>query len=226
MDDTNTPVAGRVNTQPAPRSSVISNERVTRLRIANTLLGFAALLAMGFFAVSWSGGAALKRENATIKAELRRAPPSVRGDVRAQVGDLVASFGISDAKGNWNQVVYDGRSKYLLFFFSPHCASCEKEFPVWNQIARQARVQNCRVLGLAIEDAASEGPRTVSLDFPVVSIADEAILRAYRVETIPMAVVTSPYGRVEWLHYGPVTDSSINGLLSALMVTQANPTDW
>src|SRR5688572_13670469 len=225
MDDAKTPVASRDNIQPA-QSPVILNERLRRLRIANALLGFAALLAMGFFVVSWRGGAALKRENATIKAELRRAPPSVRGDVRAQVGDLVASFGISSAKGNWNQVVYDGSSRYLLFFFSSHCASCEKEFPAWNQIARQARVQNCRVLGLVIEDAASEGPRTFSLDFPVVSIADEAILRAYRVETIPMAVVASPYGRVEWLHYGPVTDSGITDLFSALMVTQASPTDW
>ena len=206
--------------------AVLSIEAAARLRLANALLVIAALLALGLFVVSWRRDAALLQQNAAGKSGLRHTAPSVRGDVRAQVGDLVASFGAAGVNGNREQVVYDGRTRYLLFFFSPNCASCEREFPGWNRIAQQARVHNYRVLGLAIQGPGNETSRTASLTFPVVMMDNEAILRAYRVETIPMVVMTSPYGRVEWLNYGPMTDAGIQELLSTLVITQASPTDW
>jgi hypothetical protein len=41
-----------------------------------------------------------------------------------------------------------------------------------------------------------------------------------------MVVLASPYGRVEWLNYGPLTDDKTHDLLSTLVVVQASATDW
>lgn len=39
-------------------------------------------------------------------------------------------------------------------------------------------------------------------------------------------MLTSAYGRVEWLNYGPLKDDKTHDLLSTLVVVQASPTDW
>jgi peroxiredoxin len=211
---------------PAQNQPVLSIDRIRRLRLSNTILAFSSLIALGFIIVALIQDAGLKRENAAIKSELQKVPHSLRGDIRAQAGDLIASFGASDTDGNRRKVVYDGRSRYLLFFFSPECGSCVSEFPTWNKIALQARDEKYTVLGVSTDPAEATRAKVRALDFQVVSMGDEAVLRAYRVERIPMVVLTSPYGRVEWLNYGPLTDDKTRDLLSTLVVVQASPTDW
>lgn len=170
--------------------------------------------------------ARLKRENAAIKSELKTFPHSLRGDIRAQVGDLIASFGASDTDGNRRKVVYDGKSRYLLFFFSPECPSCVSQFPIWNKVALQAREKKYTVLGVSTGSVGVTRPKVGALDFQIVSMEEEAVLRAYRLERIPMVMLTSAYGRVEWLNYGPLKDDKTHDLLSTLVVVQASPTDW
>ncbi|HWN09403.1 MAG TPA: hypothetical protein VNO50_09100 [Pyrinomonadaceae bacterium] len=169
---------------------------------------------------------ALKRESADIKAELQRTPHSLRGDSRAHIGDLLASFGGFNSAGHRGEVVYNGKSRYLLFIFSPQCGNCLEEFPVWNKIALQARKKNYLVLGLSTGSATDTTARSHGFDFEVLSMGDDAVLRAYRVEAIPQVVLTSPYGRVEWLTYGRLTDENTQELLATLDKVQASSTDW
>lgn len=210
----------------AQNQQVVSIQRISRLRLSNTILALTCLIALGFIVVTSIRDAGLKRENAALKSELQRTPHSLRGDSRAHIGDLLASFGGANSAGNRDKVVYDGRSRYLLFIFSPQCGNCLDEVPTWNKIAVQARKQNYLVLGLSTGSATDTAANSRELDFEVLSMGDEAVLRAYRVETIPQVVLTSPYGRVEWLNYGPLTDEKTQELLETLDKVQASSTDW
>ena len=211
---------------PIRNQPVSSIDRIRILRLSNTIFAFSSLIALGFIIIASVQNARLKHENEAIKSALQNAPHSLRGDIHAQVGDLLASFGASDMDGNRRKVVYDGRSRYLLFLFSPECPSCVSEFPTWNKIALQARDKKYTVLGVSTGSVEVTRRKVGALDFHVVSTEDEAVLRAYRLERIPMVVLTSAYGRVEWLNYGPLKDDKTQDLLSTLVVVQASPTDW
>jgi peroxiredoxin len=210
----------------AQNQPALPTDKIRKLRRSNTILVLTCLIALGFIVVNLRRVGALKRESADIKAELQRTPQSLRGDSRAHVGDLLASFGGPNSAGNRGKVVYDGKSRYLLFIFSPQCGNCIEEFPSWNKIALQARKKNYLVLGLSTGSATKTTANSRRLDFEVLSMGDEAVLRAYRVETIPQVVLTSSYGRVEWLNYGRLTDANTQELLATLDMVQATSTDW
>ena len=56
----------------------------------------------------------------------------------------------------------------------------------------------------------------VDLSFDVIVIPNKAIQRAYRVVSIPQVMLVSPAGIVEWVHYGDMSESTTQELLSKI----------
>lgn len=64
-----------------------------------------------------------------------------------------------------------------------------------------------------------EGSNSVTVppvDFDIVAIPDMSVQRAYRVVAVPLIMVVSENGKVEWVHYGTLSDAATNELLSVI----------
>lgn len=185
-----------------------------RLRISNNVLIISVVAAVFFIFLGLKQNSRLERENAAIKQQ--KSADSLMGDIRAQPGDLLPPFEAFDLEGRRIAVSYDGTSRHLLYFFSSQCETCLSQLSIWNQIAKRAKAQRDIVLGVSSDSPEVTRSRIGSQGFDVVAIEDMAVFRAYRVEMIPMVVLTSPLGRVEWLHYGPITQGKTKELLSRM----------
>jgi hypothetical protein len=106
----------------------------------------------------------------------------------------------------------------LLYIFSPQCGVCLSEFPTWSRIASHAQSKKYRVVALSIysDDASQEKPGAVDWNFEALRIPSVAIQRAYRVLAVPMVIVVSREGKVEWVQYGGLSGDSINEVLSVI----------
>lgn len=79
--------------------------------------------------------------------------------------------------------------------------------------------KNYIVLGLSIdsEDTIADLSK-VDVNFEVCVMPSKPVQRAYRVVAVPLVMLVSPQGSVEWVHYGALSDdktkeiSSIMGL--------------
>jgi len=54
------------------------------------------------------------------------------------------------------------------------------------------------------------------VDFDLVPIPDMSVQRAYRVVAVPQVMVVSENGKVEWVHYGTLSDPTTTELLSII----------
>jgi predicted transcriptional regulator len=60
------------------------------------------------------------------------------------------------------------------------------------------------------------------VDFDLVAIPNLSVQRAYRVVAVPVVMVVSSDGKIEWVHYGALTSNQTSELLS---VIESRPTN-
>ncbi len=189
------------------------------LKIANTLLILSVMTTFIFLFVQSKNNSRLKEEKNKLVSTVKTmsgplvSPPSV------QVGDIVPSFEAVNLEGKRTDIVYNGSSKYLLYIFSPQCSVCIEQFHIWNQIASRAKLKNYRVIGLSLDPQdAKANLSMVDHNFEVCLMSSTPVQRAYRVVAVPLVMLVSPQGNVEWVHYGALSEdktkeiSSIMGL--------------
>jgi hypothetical protein len=177
------------------------------------ILIVAVLIALVFIVLLSRENLKQRKVQAQLKSRLTSAMGTISGSPEAQKGDIVPSFEGVTVSGRSARVVYDGRSKYVLFIFSVQCDACLGEIATWNSIARRVKNEKHTVLGMI------EGSSSVTVppvDFDVVHIPDMSVQRAYRVVAVPLVMVVSENGKVEWVHYGTLSDANTNELLSVI----------
>jgi len=197
-------------------SESCDGKRVRNLQAANAFLTVSVVIGLVFIAAGVRYTSKLQAENTKLKADLQRFAGGLTGG-GAQAGDLLPPFDVIDLKGKRATVVYDGRRKHLLYFFSSRCGTCLSQLPFWNQVAVQAKARGYVVLGVSSDSVEVTKANVRTQGFEIASLDDNAVLRAYRVDMIPMIVLTSPSGHLEWLHYGPITEDKRRELLSMFL---------
>ncbi len=142
-------------------------------------------------------------QNLRLRREVARhqPPPSLKA------GDTVPSFTGVGLSGENVAVSYTGGGpKKVLFFFSPTCPYCKRQFPYWKAILERARDNNFEVLGLVsqTEDAAKvkEFLRGMGCaddsDNPLhVALVPDSTISDYRLSATPITLIVSSDGKVE-----------------------------
>lgn len=201
-------------TEQAPRGS--RGEK--NLRIANTLLLIAVGAALSVVGIlSWKYSTLRARVIEAARNE-REASVKARTAELPTVGDLLPGFDALDNRGNRSSIRYDGKTKYLLLIFSPQCEVCTGEYPTWSRIAQHAASKSWRVVALSVSPFRGKPPN-LPLDpnnSELIEMPDMAIQRAYRSFVVPVVLLVSPEGRVEWVQSGSLSNDKVNELISAL----------
>ncbi len=188
------------------------------LRLSNSVLVLSVLIALISLTVLYDKNRKLQQETLLLRSNAQALAGTIAGSPSAQVGDLLPSFHTQSLDGAKSSVVYDGRSKYLFYIFSPQCGVCIAELPTWNRIAAPAKLRNYRVVALSIYSDAGleEKPGLVDRNFETLRIPSVAIQRAYRVLSLPMVMLVSEEGKVQWVRYGKLPEDTVRELLSVI----------
>lgn len=176
---------------------------------AYILLLVAVLIAAGFIFK-------LTKQNAWLRAEAAKNSSALLKKEAIQVGDVAPAFKTQDLTGRATEVTYNGATKSLIYIFSPSCSSCAEAIPQWNRIAATAQSKGYRVSGVSLDPLEDTQSFFQGRDvrFQVLIMPNNAIARAFRPVTIPEVVLVSAQGTVEWVHYGPMTESAASELLT------------
>ena len=211
---------------PFLRTSLLTNSQsgagthgARVLATANTLLIVSVIIAFIFLFAQSRNNSKLKEEKNKLMSTVMTMSGTIAGPPSVQVGHIVPSFEAVSLEGKPTSIVYNGSSKYLLYIFSPRCSVCITQFPNWNQIASRAKLKNYTVIGLSIDSEDTKANLSkVDKNFEVCLMPSKPVQRAYRVLAVPLVVLVSQHGNVEWVHYGALSDdktkeiSSIMGL--------------
>jgi peroxiredoxin len=160
----------------------------------------------------------LQKEKTDLEARVLTLSGELAGPPSAQVGDIVPPFEAVSLDGKQVSIVYNGSSKYLLYVFSTECGACVSQLPVWDKIAAQPKSKDYKKIAVSTESV--EDTRASlsdkSFNFDILVMPNESIRRAYRVVAEPMVMIVSAEGKVEWVHYGTLTQNTMSELSSIL----------
>ena len=184
-----------------------------RVDLSYGILIVAVVTALVFIVLLSRDNLKQRKIQAQLKSRLASAMGTISGSPEAQKGDIVPGFEGVSLSGRPARVVYDGRSKYVLFIFSVQCDVCLDEIPTWNSIVRRIKNEKYAVLGLIERSGSVTVP---PVDFDLVLIPDMSVQRAYRVVAVPLVMIVSENGKVEWVHYGTLSDGTTTELLSVI----------
>lgn len=134
----------------------------------------------------------------------------------ARPGDLVPAIEADTAEGKKVRISYTGTSKYLLFIFSSKCDDCLQQFSQWRELAQRARSKGWVVFGLSTDEEDLSHSAVNDAGFEILRIRDAAVLRAYRINTVPSVMLVSEHGKTQWVRSGALEGGSLQELLSVM----------
>jgi len=185
--------------------------------ISNIVLTLSTIIAIGFLILLARQNAKLKRENAELRSTMLVYGGELSGPPAAQVGDVVPPFETVDLNGRPAKIVYNSSSKYVLFIFSPECGVCREQMPGWNRIAVKAKSMNYSTVGVSLRSVEITRERwKIDHNFDILMMPGKAVQRAYRIVAEPVVMLVSSQGRVDFVHYGSLSEDGIKELLSRL----------
>jgi peroxiredoxin len=157
----------------------------------------------------------LIKQNRELKAMLAAQHAGQSADIpRLEVGDVVEEFTLSSLDGTATGLDYsDSGSETLLFFFSPDCPACKRNFANWQEIERVDRQQNRRVvfISTADEHKTREYVEDKNLQSEVL-VGEPDVLERYKIARIPTTVQVGQGGVVNGVWIGILPDSVVDEL--------------
>lgn len=183
--------------------------------LSHGVLFATVLIALLFIVLLYRDDIKQRRLQNEAASRLNTSFGSLAGPPYAQVDDIVPGFEALSITGRRADVVYSGHAKYLFFMFSSECDVCRSEIPRWKFIVSRAGSNQIIPLGLIANSNPSALP---DLGFDAVLLSDTSVRRAYRMVAVPATMLVSEHGRIEWVHYGGLTDEGTAELLSKLTV--------
>jgi peroxiredoxin len=187
------------------------------INLSNNILIISIIIALTFMFLLSKQNAKLQRQNAELKEQLQPWLGTLIGTPAAEVGDIVPSFEAVNLDGNRSRIVYGGTSRYLLYIFSPQCEICISQVPVWKQITTRAQAKNYTALGVSTDpDTTKASLNGSNPNFEILLVPDKSIQRAYRVVAVPVVLLVSAEGKIEWIRYGELTENSVREISSLI----------
>ena len=191
-------------------------EPVLTVDTGSIILILAIIIATIFLGYRTIENNRLKSKSHSLNSKIREMSGELAGPPTLQLGDIVPMIEAKNLRGEVKNVKYAEASKTLLFIFSAECSACDSQLPQWNNIAEKVGSNTIQVMGLAVNN-----PETVrekfnhkEMKFEVLMPNDFAIQRAFRTVALPLTVLVSAQGRVEWFSYGVLTEADRQKILS------------
>lgn len=175
------------------------------LEPANLVLTAAVLVALAFMVYMSRTMASVSQENQLLREDAARFSA-------LEVGDYVPSLTATDIEGARARIDFDSAPKHLLFVFTTTCAACAQQMPVWKQLARELRPEDCVVRGLSVNPADETKAYFNGDAIPTLAVPGERFKRAFRVKEVPKTILVSREGVVEWMHNGILTPEQVDEL--------------
>lgn len=157
---------------------------------------------------------ALIHQNSQLKARLALPPLAMEAATGAKMPDL-RGF---DLEGKPVEVLYGQDSrKVLVLVFSPVCAFCEKNWPMWNQVI--SSLDRSAVRPVAVDVTSTSSASFVSQHLPglpvFLKVEPQATVN-YRFQLTPQTILLDSAGKVEKVWSGVLSDSSVSELKQRL----------
>lgn len=197
-----------------PKQAGSIDRKLNNLRVTNWILAAAVIIALVSILLGLIQNRKLRLEKKQLQLQLQMSATVAPCD-STRPGDIVPPIEAYTPAGQRVSIVYTGSSRHLLFIFSTQCSACVGQFPNWNEISKRARSKNVVVVGLAT-DRENVPIHAGGLNFELLSIRDDAILRAYRINVVPSVMLVSEHGRTQWVRSGSLSEDSIRELFSIL----------
>jgi hypothetical protein len=163
----------------------------------------------------------LARENGELKSRLNSVSSDpvtgseaagtggfISGPPELQTGDLVPSFSARNLGGGSEAIKFDGKQKYFFYLFSAFCGTCMTQVGSWSSMSAAAKAGGYQPVGISLEDPGKKLDTLLQLKdvSTLLIMPDMAIQRSFRATSIPMLALVNANGKVEWSHYGILTD--------------------
>lgn len=185
-----------------------------KLDVTYIILTLTVLIALGFIFL-------LARENGELKSRLYSVPADlvagsavagtggfISGPPELQAGDLVPSFLAKNLGGREESIKFDGKQKYFFYLYSAFCGTCMSQVGSWRSMSADAKAAGYQPVGISLEDPGEKSDRLQSLKdvSTLLIMPDMTIQRSFRATSVPMLALVNGSGKVEWSHYGILTD--------------------
>jgi len=204
---------------PEPKQGGAESKGLTFLRFSNGILVFSIIISVALILFLSREKHKFQGENAKLKARLlslSEVSGNLVGPASIQIGDIVPPFEALTIEGKQAGIVYDGSTKYLLYIFSPLCDVCASQLPEWNKLAGRAAAENYTTLGLSTASAEETKLNASNQSFDILIMPSKYIQRAYRVVSEPLVIIVSSQGKIEYAHYGDLTEDKVAEITDAL----------
>lgn len=166
----------------------------------------------------------LLQQNRAMRQRLKPVGPAV-----LQEGDRVSAFAARDLEGDLLTITYSGRGpKRILFYFTPTCRFCVKQFAYWRNIISQIDSARFEVIGIVndLEDIPKlksflnemKCSRESATPLKVMLVPDEMLLN-YKLTLTPLTMIVSNNGIVEQAWVGLWDETSISAATLTLGIT-------
>lgn len=140
--------------------------------------------------------------------------PLLVSKVTANTNKLAPTFELNDAEGKTYSLSSFLGKKIVLHFWAGWCSACKSEMPELVQFYDQMRGD---VVFLSInsdpdypfENLVKEN----EIKYPILLDKNSKLANKYRVLTVPTTFIIDENGKITQIHYGPVTNETLNKLL-------------
>ncbi len=149
-------------------------------------------------------------QNRKLKSALT--PPPL---VLVKPGEKVGAFRVQMLDGRFDQLTYvDTVEKYLLFVLSTKCPHCHRTLQQWNEIENNSNNHRCRIIGVSSSDfdQTVKYSDSTNLRFELVTIADTAFYRKYKVYAYPETILIDSKGVVESAWGGELSEKDVGDI--------------
>jgi hypothetical protein len=93
-----------------------------------------------------------------------------------------------------------------------------KQAPAMSDLMAKARAEGYKAIALSLEDPGEKREKLADLgkNSTILVMPNLAIQRTFRATSIPLLVLVSGEGKVEWVHYGILSDAKFSEISTKL----------
>jgi len=142
-----------------------------------------------------------------LMASLWLALPATAGSVK--VGDAFPDFASFKLEGKLPEVT---KGKVVLVdFWASWCAPCRKSFPTLNELQQRYGGKGLVVIAVNVDErraSMDQFVKNIPATFPVVRDAEQKLVAAVAVESMPTSFLLDASGHVRFVHVGYLGDAT------------------
>jgi peroxiredoxin len=109
----------------------------------------------------------------------------------------------------------------LLNFWATSCTPCRKEIPELVDLYQEFSVKGVQIIGIAMAhdrpDQVIAFKQHYKIPYTIAMDIDSGIAKAFNVEAIPVTLLISPRGQIEYRHSGVIDINDMRNRIAAML---------